>query len=24
MADKIQLDLVDITPSSSSNGAYVM
>ncbi len=24
MAEKIQLDLVDITPSSSSNGAYVM
>lgn len=24
MADKIQLDLVDITPSGSSNGAYVM
>ncbi len=24
MANKIQLDLVDITPSSSSNGAYVM
>jgi bifunctional DNase/RNase len=24
MADNIQLDLVDITPSSSSNGAYVM
>ncbi len=24
MSDKIQLDLVDITPSSSSNGAYVM
>ena len=24
MADMIQLDLVDITPSSSSNGAYVM
>ena len=24
MADTIQLDLVDITPSSSSNGAYVM
>lgn len=24
MTDKIQLDLVDITPSSSSNGAYVM
>lgn len=24
MSDRIQLDLVDITPSSSSNGAYVM
>jgi bifunctional DNase/RNase len=24
MGEKIQLDLVDITPSSSSNGAYVM
>jgi len=24
MAEKIHLDLVDITPSSSSNGAYVM